>query len=206
MITVVFSILKPSACAECGAELLKGSLLRMENRSRLPRMRRSRPSGVSSTRRRCADTPQPEIFNLVGRNNEIQPFSQKLERRGLLVDPVLLNVRRRNVSATKEGAKSRARRLRSPESELTTSTSRNSWIAFVCDTQIALLGEAEAIAKTRVRSTAGELAVQPRQSHLMQWPLILRSRLTFVIRTPSTIGCCHRGGNKQRRGMLCGAK
>ena len=27
---VVFSILKPSACAECGAELWKGSFLRME--------------------------------------------------------------------------------------------------------------------------------------------------------------------------------
>ena len=27
---VVFSILKPSACAECGSELWKGSFLRME--------------------------------------------------------------------------------------------------------------------------------------------------------------------------------
>ena len=27
---VVFSILKPSVCAECGAELLKSSMLRME--------------------------------------------------------------------------------------------------------------------------------------------------------------------------------
>jgi hypothetical protein len=32
---VVFSILKPSTCAECGAELLKGSLLRMEKQKPL---------------------------------------------------------------------------------------------------------------------------------------------------------------------------
>ena len=76
---VVFSILKPSACAECGAELWKGSFLRMEKaEAALPGMCGSGPSGVSSTGRCCADAPQPEVFSLVGSGREVQPFPQKV--------------------------------------------------------------------------------------------------------------------------------
>ena len=76
---VVFSILKPSACAECGAELWKGSFLRMEKEKPLCLECADLDHLVFLPRgRRSPDAPQPEVFNLVGSGSEVQPFSQKV--------------------------------------------------------------------------------------------------------------------------------
>src|SRR5215510_13799186 len=75
---VVFSILKPSACAECGEELWKGSFLRMEGEAALSGMRGSGSSGVYSARRHGADAPEPEVFKLVGGGSEVQSFAKKV--------------------------------------------------------------------------------------------------------------------------------
>ena len=202
---VVFSILKPSACAECGAELWKGSFLRMEKaEAALSGMRGSGPSGVSATGRCCADAPQPEVFDLVCRGGEVQPFSQKVRASRLTRRIRRPRARAGRMPQRRRKAPSRhGRRPRSLGSEPTTSTSRNSWIAFGLDTQIALRTRLKRLRSTRVRNTAGELAALLRQSRLMRRQLTLRSRLTFVIRTPTTIGYYLEGGNERRRDRRC---
>ena len=98
-----------------------------EGEAALPGMRGSGPSGVSSTGRCCADAPQPEVFNLVGSGGEVQPFSQKVRASRLArSNQAPSSARRKNASATKQSAESHGRRLRSPESKPTSSTSRNS--------------------------------------------------------------------------------
>lgn len=197
---VVFSILKPSTCAECGTELLKGSLLRMEKQKPLclecadldhlvflPR------GDVALTRRSRKHSVLSAVVVRFSRSRK------RYERQGLLVESGALERAQEECLS----AGSHERRVRLLGIEPTTSTSRNSWIVFGLDTQIALRARLKRLRSARVRNTAGELAALLWQSHLMRRQLTLRSRLTFVIRTPITIGYCLEGGNERRRGRQC---
>lgn len=185
---VVFSILKPSACAECGAELWKGSFLRME---------KAKPLCLE-----CADLdhlvflPRGDVA-LTRRSRKCSVLSavvvrfsrsrKRYERQACSSNQALSNTRRKNASAMKESAKSHGRRLCLLGSKRTTSMLRISWIPFALDTRIALRARLRRLRSTHVRNTVGELAALLRQSHLMRWQLTLRSRLTFAMPTLSTI-------------------
>ena len=205
---VVFSILKPSACAECGVELWKGSFLRMEKEKPLCLECADLDHLVFLPRGDVALTRRSRKYSVL--SAVVVRFSRsrkRYERQGLLVESGALETRAgRMPQRRRKAPRSHGRRLRSPGSKPTISTSRNSWIAFALDTRIALRARLKRLRSTRVRSTAGESAALLRQSHLMRRQLTLRSRLTFVIRTPSMIGCCREGGNERRRGLLSWAK
>jgi hypothetical protein len=75
---VVFSILKPSACAECGTELWKGSFLRMEKAKPLCLECADLDHLVFLPRGDGANAPEPEVFDPVRGGREVQPFPQKV--------------------------------------------------------------------------------------------------------------------------------
>ena len=204
---VVFSILKPSACAECGTELWKGSFLRMEREKPLCLECADLDHLVFLPRGDVALTRRSRKYSIL--SAVVVRFSRsrkRYERQGLLVESGALERAQDECLSDEESAESHGRRLRLHGSEPTTSTSRNSWIAFDRDTRIALRTRLKRLRSTRVRSTAGELAALLRQSHLMRRQLTLRSRLTFVIGTASTIGYSREGGSERRRGLLSWAK
>ena len=145
-------------------------------------MRGSGPSGVYSTRRCRADAPEPEVFDLVRRGGQVQPFPQKVRTTRLA-----RRIRRPRTRAgrmpqrRRKAPGSHGRRLRWSASKPTISTSHNSRSPFARDTQIVLWARLKRLRSTRVRSTAGESADPLRQSRLTRRRSILRSRLTFVM-------------------------
>ena len=136
---VVFSILKPSACAECGEELWKGSFLRMEKGKPLCLECADLDHLVFLPRGDVALTRRSRKYSIL--SAVVVRFSRsrkRYERQGLLVESGALERARKNASATKKSAESHGSRLRSPANKPTISTSYNSPSPFARDTQIAL--------------------------------------------------------------------
>jgi hypothetical protein len=203
---VVFSILKPSACAECGAELWKGSFLRMEKEKPLCLECADLDHLVFLPRGDVALTRRSRKYSTL--SAVVVRFSRsrkRYERQGLLVESGALE-RAQEECLSDEGKRQFARE----KASLVRERADEQYVAQFTDSIRSRYpdcppAEAEVIAKhaCEMRSTAGELAALLRQSHLMRRQWTLRSRLMFVIRTPSTIGYCLEGGNERRRGRLC---
>ena len=202
---VVFSILKPSACAECGEELWKGSFLRMEKAKPLCLECADLDHLVFLPRGDAALTRRSRKYSTL--SAVVVRFSRsrkRYERQGLLVESGALE-HAQEECLSDEGKRQVARE----KASLAREQADNQYVAQFMDVHsLAIPGlscrtRLKRLRSTRVRSTAGESAALLRQSHLMRRQLTLRSRLTFVMRTPSTIGYCREGGNDRRRGRLC---
>ena len=175
-----------------------------EGEAALYGVRGYRSSGVYSAGRCRANAPESEVFDLVRRGRQVQPFPQKVRATGLARRTRRPRTgARKNASATKPNAESHGRRLRLLASKPTISTSYNSPSPFGRDTRIVLWERLKRLRSTPVRNTAGGSADPLRLSHLTRRQLTLRSRLMCDMRTPSTIGCSHGVGNDPRRDRRC---
>jgi hypothetical protein len=155
---VVFSILKPSTCAECGTELLKGSLLRMEKQKPLclecadldhlvflPR------GDVALTRRSRKHSVLSAVVVRFSRSRK------RYERQGLLVESGALE-RAQEECLSDEGK----RRIAREKGSLARDRADNQYVAQFVDCIRSRYpdcppGEAEAIAKRACEKYSGRV-------------------------------------------------
>jgi hypothetical protein len=200
---VVFSILKPSACSECGEELWKGSFLRMEKGKPLCMECADLDHLVFIPRGDAALTRRSRKYSTL--SAVVVRFSRsrkRYERQGLLVESGALD--RAEEECLSDEAK---RRIAREKASLAGEQANQQYVAQFTDAIRSRyadcpVGEAEVIAKHACAKYSGRVGRSARQSRLTPRPLTSRSRLTCGMSTPSTISYSRGVGNDRRHGRL----
>lgn len=155
---VVFSILKPSACAECGAELWKGSFLRMEKEKPLCLECADLDHLVFLPRGDVALTRRSRKYSIL--SAVVVRFSRsrkRYERQGLLVEPLALERAQEECLSDEE-----KRRVAREKASLAREQGDNQYVAQFVDCIRSRYpdcppGEAEAIAKYTCEKYSGRV-------------------------------------------------